>query len=305
MKIAAIVVTYNRKKLLELCLTALENQTVPLSSIIVVDNASTDGTNEWFDSSVFMSNLKFIYLKLDNNSGGAGGFNAGLQYAHKHSYDWSWIMDDDALPERNALEELIKVVKSPINIYGSIAVEGQYTSWITTLLNDRRKYSTTNLTEIPDSATVSFLPFLGLLISKEIIEKIGLPDPGFFIAADDVEYCLRAQTKGAQIIVAGKSRINHPKSTHYKFNFFFKKIGCLKLTPWKRYYDVRNRMLIARKYYGFKILTHTIPGSLVRFLSTLIHEPQKLSQTLAFCAGMIDGILGIKGKRHNWWRIKQ
>ena len=96
-------------------MTALENQTVPLSSIIVVDNASTDGTNEWFDSSVFMSNLKFIYLKLDNNSGGAGGFNAGLQYAHKHSYDWSWIMDDDALPERNALEEfIIKKKNCPI-----------------------------------------------------------------------------------------------------------------------------------------------------------------------------------------------
>lgn len=305
MKIAAIVVTYNRKKLLELCLTALENQTIQPLSIIIIDNASTDGTEEWFQNSALRNNLKFIYLRLENNSGGAGGFSAGINYAVENKYDWSWIMDDDASPEKNALEELIKIATSPNNIYGSIAVQGEQTSWITTLLQNNHKYSTTVLAEIPDRAIVGFLPFLGLLISKEIVQKIGLPDPSFFIAADDVEYCLRAQAQGAQIIVAGKSRINHPKSTHYTFNLPFKKIGCLELSPWKRYYDVRNRILIARKYYGIKTITHTIPGSLIRFLGTLINEPQRLFQTLAFCAGMIDGLLGIKGKRHTWWRIKQ
>lgn len=305
MKTAAIVVTYNRRKLLELCLNALKNQTIQPSSIIIVDNASTDGTEEWFRNSDFNNDRKFIYLRLDNNSGGAGGFNTGMKFAIENKYDWSWIMDDDAFPERNALEELLKVAISANNIYGSIAVQGDETSWITTILQDKKKYSTTMLTEIPDFATVSFLPFLGLLISKEIVQKIGLPDSDFFIAADDVEYCLRARSYGAHIIVAGKSRINHPKSTHYTFNLPFIKIGCLNLPPWKRYYDVRNRLLIARKYYGIKIITHTIPGSFIRFLGTLMNEPRKISQTHAFVAGMIDGILGIKGKRHNWWKIKQ
>jgi GT2 family glycosyltransferase len=139
-----------------------------------------------------------------------------------------------------------------------------------------------------------------------VIDKIGLPDPSFFIAADDVEYCLRANKYGIDTRVIVNSKIFHPPSNHYSFHFpFLKKIVILKLPPWKRYYDTRNRLLVAKKHYGLKWIYQTIPGSFLRLIGTLINEPGRINQLHAFMSGLIDGILGIKGKRHEWWRIKQ
>lgn len=305
MKIIAIVVTYNRKKLLEKCIFSILNQTTPPEKIIIIDNASTDGTQSLVKEKLYEHRQNIKYVQLTENLGGAGGFSKGIELAIEENSDWVWIMDDDALPDNNALEELVKIVDSTNNLYGSIAREGETTSWFTTLLDSPKEYSTRNLSDIPASAKVRFLPFLGLLISKETVRKIGLPDESYFIAADDVEYCLRAQKYGSDIIVAGNSRINHPKCTHYTQKILFTEVGCLELSPWKRYYDTRNRLLNAKKYSGIKWIFLTIPGSLVRQLGVILREPHKIAQTYAFFAGLIDGIFGIKGKRHIWWRIKQ
>jgi hypothetical protein len=148
------------------------------------------------------------------------------------------------------------------------------------------------------------LPFLGFLIHRELVGKIGLPDAGFFIAADDVEYCVRARKAGARIIVAGKSHIEHPKSRPYEVRFPGFSLTALELPPWKRYYDTRNRLLIARKHYGVRLFSQTIPGSFVRMAAALVKEPRKLAQLKAFTAGFVDGLLGRKGRRHENWGIK-
>jgi GT2 family glycosyltransferase len=141
------------------------------------------------------------------------------------------------------------------------------------------------------------------MIHRELVETIGLPDAGYFIAADDIEYCIRAERSGAQLIVAGRSQIEHPKSEIYEVRLPGRRLICLRLPPWKRYYDTRNRLLIARKYYGIRLLTQTIPGSFVRLLATMLNEPCKGAQLWAFFAGMVDGLLGIKGRRHTKWGI--
>jgi hypothetical protein len=105
--------------------------------------------------------------------------------------------------------------------------------------------------------------------------------------------------------VAGKSHIEHPKSRPYQIKLPGYTLTALALPPWKRYYDTRNRLLIARKYYGFRLLTQTIPGSFVRLAAALLYEPRKLAQLWSFCAGMIDGLLGLKGRRHAKWGIPQ
>ena len=147
------------------------------------------------------------------------------------------------------------------------------------------------------------MPFLGYLTSKEIFEKLGLPDNSYFIAADDVEYCLRAQRAGFKTYVCGQSYIEHPKSDRYPFNLFGKKLICLKLVPWKRYYDTRNRLLIARKYYGVKAFTQTLPASFVRLFAALINEPNRVMQIKAFFAGVYDALLKNTGRRHDYWKL--
>ena len=303
MKLATVVVTHNRRVLLEQCLLAVARQTKLPDCIFVVDNASTDGTGEWLGSWLPVHLPCGERVSLPDNLGGAGGFACGLKAAITADCDWVWMMDDDAEPHPDALAELMEVVDNPDNIYGSLATTGNETSWLMALLGDSPK-TTCRVDDIPVQARVQMLPFLGFLIHRDLVAKIGLPDPGFFIAADDVEYCIRAQKAGAKIIVAGKSRIEHPKSRPYQIKLLGYTLTVLALPPWKRYYDTRNRLLIARKHYGAKLFTQTIPASFVRMVATLVKEPRKLAQLKAFAAGFTDGLLGRKGRRHGIWGIK-
>ena len=302
--VAAIVVTFNRRALLEKCLVALATQSHPLHSLLVVDNASTDGTAAWLDAWLPREAPYANIISLKQNLGGAGGFAEGISKAMNTGAEWFWIMDDDAEPLPDALAELMKVAINPNDVYGSVAICNQATSWAVTLIEDS-PHIVSDLEEIPNLAQVESLPFLGFLIHRDLVARIGLPDASFFIAADDVEYCVRAKSANAKVFVAGKSRIQHPKADRYAIRFLGKEFQCLKLPPWKRYYDTRNRLLIGRRYYGSRYLTQTIPSSLVRLGATLLCEPRKLTQLQAFLAGFIDGVLGIKGRRHSWWRISQ
>jgi GT2 family glycosyltransferase len=278
-------------------------QTRQPDAVLIVDNNSTDGTREWLASWLPIHMPCARAIALGENSGGAGGFATGLHAAIAEGADWVWMMDDDAEPHPGALVELMRVARNPDHVYGSLATNADETSWITTILDAPPK-TTDRVSDIPDCAKVQMLPFLGFLIHRNLVEKIGIPDAGFFIAADDVEYCVRAQRAGADIFLAGRSHIEHPKSRPYRVRLPGYTLTCLELPPWKRYYDTRNRLLIARKYYGAQLITRTIPGSFVRLAGAMLKEPRKFAQLRAFLAGFIDGLLGKKGRRHDVWGIK-
>ena len=301
--ITAIIVTYNRKKLLERCLSAITTQTRRPDAVLVIDNASTDGTPAWLHKWMPLHLPQATLIALDQNTGGAGGFAAGMKLAFENGAEWVWMMDDDAEPHPEALEQLMRVATDPSHVYGSLAVCGDETSWLTTVLNPPLG-EVERPEDVPEHAEVQSLPFLGFMIHRDLVARIGLPDTGYFIAADDVEYCVRAQHAGAKIIMASRSRIEHPKSRPYKVKVLGRTLTCLALPPWKRYYDTRNRLLIARRHYGIKLFTQTIPGSLVRLFAALWQEPDRPAQLRAFCAGFWDGLWGIKGKRHEKWGIK-
>lgn len=302
MNITVLVVTFNRKHLLKKCLLALSINVTGVK-ILVIDNASSDGTRTQLEDDGWLTKPNFEYICLPTNTGGAGGFSYGINHAIHQGAEWVWMMDDDAEPHPFALERLAAFAKDENNIYGSLATNKSDTSWLTTVIDP--PLGTVGVIEkIPDQAVVQSIPFLGFMIHRSLVARIGLPDPDFFIAADDIEYCLRAQRAGSKIIIIGSSRIEHPKSRPSYIKIFGKKIIFLSLPPWKRYYDTRNRLLIAKKYYGIKLLTHTIPGSIIRLLVALIKEPKKLAQVKAFSTGFYDGLFSKKGKRHEYWGIK-
>ena len=284
------------------CLSAIGSQSRKVDIYVIVDNASTDGTREFLESHGWCGRQDVEVLFAQQNLGGAGGFSVGLQLALRRGADWIWMMDDDAKPHEDALAELMVVATEPSDIYGSLAVNGADTSWLMTI-TETSAFTTGVADQVPARAQVQMLPFLGFMIHRELVNRIGLPDPGFFIAADDVEYCVRAKKSGARIIVAGRSRIEHPKSRPYTIRLPGITLTGLALPPWKRYYDTRNRLLIARRHYGVRFFTQTIPGSLVRMMATLLTEADKYRQLKAFVAGFVDGLLGRTGKRHEAWGI--
>jgi GT2 family glycosyltransferase len=187
-KIAAVVVTHNRLALLEMCVGALRGQTCKLDEIIVVNNASDDGTCEWLAS---QSGLTVIGQE---NLGSAGGQYSGLKAAYRNGHDWVWCMDDDSLPARDALEALTKCPffeKDSTGFLGSLGLwkDGSVHAMNTPAIVSGEKWLHRVLEE--KCVAVRSNSFVGVLFSRAAIARVGFPIKEFFIWCDDTEYTLR------------------------------------------------------------------------------------------------------------------
>lgn len=304
--VAAIVVTFNRKDLLVKCLDALCRQSRPLNMIIVLDNASTDSTHEAVAPFLEMTEIKFIYERSATNMGGAGGFARGLELALLNGADWAWMMDDDAMADKLALASLDVNSLDPGNVYASTPVCGEVLSWPMTPVPSpagKRKSVALHINELQPRTEVLNLPFLGFLIHRRLVQSAGLPDASLFISADDTEYSLRLKKMGARMIVIRASRIDHPAAVIGYRRFLWKRLPFISLAPWRRYYDTRNRLLIARRYHGMEIWTKTLPGVFARMWFIAVFERNRLLQLKAAAAGVLDGLRDIRGRRHEHWHL--
>lgn len=304
-RITAVIVTFNRKALLLRGLEAVAAQTRAADRILIVDNASTDGTIDSLRSYGWLDRPDVEHVALEDNTGGAGGFAAGMAQAVRSGADWVWIMDDDAVPHARALERLDALDLDEGTIYGSVAVAGERLSWPMVPHPGGARDTIWFTHALKPLQSVQFLPFLGLMVSRAMIERIGVPDAGFFLAADDVDYCFRARRAGAEIVLMGDSRIEHPPSERYRIWLPGRPFYSLRLAPWKRYYDVRNRILVARTHYGLATYYQTVPASFLRLLGAMVYERHRWQQLWAFFAGMTDGLLGRKGRRHEKWGLRR
>lgn len=241
--------------------------------------------------------------EIGSNLGGAGGFACGMKLAADEGCDWVWMMDDDAEPHLDSLERLLEAPLNTSNIYSSVAVSGEKLAWPIVPTSDISK-PLLHASELPPTIEVNSVPFLGILVSIELLRWIGYPEAGYFFQFDDVEYCLRARKAGASIIIVGNSHIEHPLAGRYPIHILGKTLYTFRMTPWKRYYYVRNRLLLAKKHYGFSAYYSTAPASFIRLIGTWINEPNRLLQTWATIAGVWDGLLGRKGRRHGHWRLR-
>jgi hypothetical protein len=143
---------------------------------------------------------------------------------------------------------------------------------------------------------VDMIPFLGLYIHRHLVERVGYPDPGFFICADDKEYCERLKKQNAKLYLVKSSIINHPLAQVVIHNFGCFQAAYRSLPPWKTYYDVRNKILIANQYFRLRVWTQTLPGIFLRtILSVFKEENRGMILTLTVKA-VFDGLLNRKGK---------
>lgn len=202
-RIAAVVVTFNRKVLLCECLEALLRQSFAVDSIFVVDNASSDGTETLLRERGYLNNPRIQYLRLESNLGGAGGFHAGMSAAYEKGFEWIWLMDDDTEPYADALEQMRQCMGEP----GVAAIANQKLNTRSSVTQDGLR-----LLSAPEAggqhALVKYSSFVGLLVSRWAIAKVGLPRPEFFIHYDDTEYCIRLREAG-NILLAADSCVVH------------------------------------------------------------------------------------------------
>ncbi len=206
-KVAIIILNYNGLPYILDCLRSLKQ-----STIIVVDNASTDGSVETIKN-------KFPQVKLirnQNNLGFAGGNNVGIKYALKKGFDHIMILNPDTRAEKNFLKPLIQLMRSDEKI-GIVAplLKGKEKDKIIYALGaklnpilGRTKHL--HLIRRPKKALEQELvSACCMLVKREVFEKIGLFDERFFLYFEDSDFCLRTKKAGYQIYVEPKSVVFH------------------------------------------------------------------------------------------------
>lgn len=256
-RIYAVVVTYNRLCLLKKTVEALLGQTARPDKIFIVDNASTDDTPAYLESLAVDS--LFRVIRLDTNTGGAGGFSAGIKAAVKDGCDWVWLMDDDTEPSPAALENLIRCKDLDAKV-GYLASRVVWRDGSQHLMNvpwvrqdvfvDGRLYPFDKFGD-ERAFTINCASFVSFMIRSEVVGEIGLPYKDFFIWLDDFEYSMRIKSHGYFGLYVYDSVAVHNTERNEAATL----VTAAPSQAWKFFYEVRNRMFLERfnhkSYFSF------------------------------------------------------
>ena len=240
---AIVIVTYNRRQLLEECVDKAYRQTIPAESIIIINNASTDGTQTYLEE-LTDENAIYDIINLSQNIGGAGGFSKGIERALQKDVESVLLIDDDAMLERDYMEKLLKARETHPN-YQAFAGTVKVNDTIDTFHRrdvsrpglffkncEEEKYSQPHF-------ACEIASFCGMLVDIALIRKIGLPHAEYFIWHDDVEYSLRIK-EHSKFLVITDAILNHKTKPA--------NITGKRRYDWREYYAVRNRIVMVREH---------------------------------------------------------
>lgn len=238
-KLASVIVTYNRSELLKQCIKACINQTYMFDYILVVNNASSDNTRE-----VLIEYKNDIhYINLSDNIGGSGGFYEGMKYFfdNKIDFDYLLLIDDDAILDNKFNDNIVNNISDKYKAYSGTVLTGNKIQLFHRSRLKSRSYYYEEVSENEYNSMnfeCELASFCGLFINKDLINKIGFPNKDFFIWEDDKEYSLRI-IKYSKVLNVNSAIIDHRTIQTEKYN----KIN------WKTYYYYRNRILIIKYHY--------------------------------------------------------
>jgi rhamnopyranosyl-N-acetylglucosaminyl-diphospho-decaprenol beta-1,3/1,4-galactofuranosyltransferase len=255
-RIVAVVVTWNRSALLERIVRAIAVQTTPPDLLLVVDNASTDDTPEVTARLADELAVPMRALRMPRNSGGAGGFHAGMAAAMDEGADLLWLMDDDGLPPPTCLTDLLEHVDDFDFLGPAVVAEHAPERLCFPIRLPGRARVVHELADVEEVASEGLLrdvviPFNGVLVSRELVERIGLPREEFFIWGDDVEYLWRAREAGARVATVVGSRFAHPATDDLGTPMMFGRTTYNHSpSDLKHYCMVRNNVTNLRRYRG-------------------------------------------------------
>lgn len=243
--VAVVVVTYNRADLLARMLDGLARLDPAPAEVIVVDNASTDHTPDV----LARSDVPALHVeRTAENLGGAGGFHHGTRVALERGHDRVWLMDDDVVPAPDCLGVLLARDEACL-----MAVREDRTGALVekaaTRFDLRHPWAIkpkTGMVEtdygsrgaMPDLVELHNVAFEGFLVRREVVERIGLPDPSFFIFYDDVDFALRARRAGYRIFAVRDAVLVRQLDFDQQHD----------LAGWKGYYMYRNLFVVHRRY---------------------------------------------------------
>ncbi|WP_125590193.1 glycosyltransferase family 2 protein [Companilactobacillus jidongensis] len=245
MKVTALVVTFNRMKLLQECLSAIEIQTTPVDHLIVIDNHSSDGTKEFLDG---FADDKLDVVHMSQNLGGSAGFYRGMEeFIASNNDELLWLMDDDTIPEPDTLQKLL-VASHNIYDFGFLASNVRWIDGSPALMNipvvDPLDWNQ-NASGEDFYPVIKSASFVSLMLPRTVIQQVGLPYKEFFIWGDDAEYTSRISQQYTSYFVPD-SVVIHKMKQNTGVDIVTDDSNRLD----RYFYSFRNRMFLARQHHG-------------------------------------------------------
>lgn len=278
--VTAVVVTFNRSGTLALCLEALRCQTRRPDTVLIVDNASVDDTAEVIASAVARDGfLKVEVLALKENTGGAGGFDAGMRRALELNCDWVWTMDDDVAPDANCLEILLDHTGVSECVHPQrFKVDGSPQAWEPVVSVATGTSTFLDNLSFSNGKEVTFTNvacFEGALVSRRIIELVGFPDPSFFVVGDDTVFGLKASVH-TNVAIA--------RDAHMR-----RLLPITSFAPWKVYYLTRNAFMVRSQACAYLAVTPTRVQRIVFVLNLVLETSRHARRGPTFIGPVLRG----------------
>lgn len=305
MKICVVIVTFNKLECLKKALISYEEQSKLPQCVIVVNNNSTDGTKDYLEKWT-LRNCPFqkIVINLPQNTGGAGGFNYGMEKALTLECDWIWVSDDDAYLEKNTLKNILEFEQNnPQLTRNAVALCSKVINYNKKIgLGHRTRkgnilgvtcFSRTVPIEEYEKEYFSFdyLSYVGSMIRKSGLQSQGLPNKDLFIYFDDFEHSIRLRRSGMFLCIPSSCVIHEGESDGMKGN---------KGTTWRDYYATRNVLLSLKWHYG---MIAFFLRALMRLLTAL--KSRNIYKIKMFWKGIVDAknnIVGIDNIYKPGWK---
>lgn len=240
--VGVVVVNYNSAPFIQEFARSLQDVAYPNFRVIIVDNASTDG------SLVTLQQLcpEAVFLPCDENTGTAGGNNVGFRYCMKQGFDYALVLNNDTVLTEDFLGRLVdaddeKTAAVPKILYhydrSVISTHAGGFDWrwgrFKNTFHGRPDGPATNRPR--DLQTASFCC---ALVPVDAFHEVGLLDERFFMYYEETDWLRRALDKGYRLRYVPEAVIYHMESGSS---------GGGWMTPFKQYYATRNRLYLVRK----------------------------------------------------------
>ena len=301
MKSAGVIVTYNRKHLLFQNILMQINQSKLLDKLFIIDNHGTDGSYEYLVENNLWNESWMNYIKLPENTGGAGGFYYGLKIAYEEGFDYIWLMDDDGKPYNNntwkelySLANKLYVEKKELFINSLVTENGkELTFGFSLRMSLEKQWKLINemaKKEVFFKGVAN--PFNGTLLTKETVQQVGFPNKDFFMTRDETDYLRRCEDANVLVGTALHSLYHHPKGKDRE-----KRIGKIIIPIWentdKEYYWIRNITFSYKYRHRGRLLILL----LCQLIAILIWQDKKLFRIKQYFVAINNAKTGKMGKK--------
>lgn len=215
-KVFIIVLNWNGCSDTVECVESLKKIVYPSCEIILVDNGSTDGSEE-------ILRKKFpetLFIQTGENLGYAGGNNIGMKYALSLGADFVILLNNDTVVAPDFVAELVNAAESgsSIGIAGSKVYyydKPDFISYGGGFINLRTGWSRNACCNEKDEGQcdslkeIDWAPGCAMMVSRSVCEKTGFMNPEYFCYYEEIDWCIRAKKAGFKVVLAPKSRIWH------------------------------------------------------------------------------------------------